>query len=92
MDNKIAMDVLEEIQQLIQDRIGGGLAPEPPAPSPEDLGDDVPDPAAAAPGDDELSEEESAELAGMYEAEGAEPDLGEPASDDPMDPKKKKAF
>lgn len=91
--NKIAMGVLEEIQQLIQDRIGGGIAPEAPKPSPEELGEPPAESAGEMDlsGGEELSPEESELLAGDYESAGMD-DEGAPEELPEGDPRKKKVM
>lgn len=92
----MALKVLEEIRDLIQERIGEGMRPpQEPGAAPEG----VEPPAAPGSGmetgaEDEITDEDAAALSDLYASEG----IGEEASNPPpaeppldeMDPMKKK--
>lgn len=80
-EKNVELEVLREIQQLIDDRIGSSIAP----PAPEEPAVDEMEEASATSnppiGDaDELSPEESEELAKMYDEEGI---LGDEDEEEP---------
>lgn len=81
-DEKVAMQVLDEIRDLIQDRIGGSLKPDAVEvksisvePDKSEMGSDEP-----PMGDDDLSGEDAGALASLWESEG----VGSEKDDDAM--------
>lgn len=81
-DEKVAMQVLDEIRDLIQDRIGSGLKPDAVEVKSISVEPDKGEMGGEDPpmGDDDLSGDDAKALAGLWESEG----VGSDEDDDAM--------